>query len=158
MEGDPQNGWHEIGAVVAFLTVNWLSILIAAIVSWLFGALYYGALAKLWVQAQGKTMEQFRAEQAAKVGQFTAQLPFILSFVADLVMAWALYGILTHMNLFTLRAGIISGALIWFGFVLTTISVNYAFSGRRPMLTLIDAGHWLGVLVIIGAIVGWFGR
>jgi hypothetical protein len=143
---------------VAFLTVNWLSILLAAVVSWVFGAVYYGALGKFWVEVQGKTMEQFKAEQAAKVGQFTAQVPFILSFVAELVMAWALYGILVHMNQFTLRAGIVSGALLWFGFVLTTISVNYAYSGRRPMLTVIDAGHWLGALVIIGAIVGWFGR
>jgi hypothetical protein len=143
---------------VAFLTVNWLSILIAAVAAWLFGAVYYGALGKHWVEAQGKTMEQFKAEQAAKVGKFGAQLPFIIAFVAQLIMAWALYGILTHMNLFTLRAGIISGALIWFGFVLTTMSVNYAFSGRRPMLIVIDAGHWLGVLIVIGAIVGWFGR
>jgi hypothetical protein len=144
--------------VVAFLTVNWLSILLAAVVSWIFGAAYYGALGRFWVEAQGRTMEQFKAEQAAKVGKFTAQLPFILALVAQLVMAWALYGILAHMNLFALRAGIISGALSWFGFVLTTMSVNYAFSGRKPMLILIDAGYWLGVLVIIGAIVGWFGR
>ena len=142
---------------MAFLTVNWLAILLGAVGSWLFGAAYYGALGKLWVEAQGRTMDEFKAEQAAKAGK-RAALPFILAFVAQLVMAWALYGILAHMNLFTLRAGIISGALIWFGFVLTTISVNYAFSGRRPMLIAIDAGYWLGVLVIIGAIVGWFGR
>ena len=143
---------------MAFLTVNWLSIIIAAVAGWLFGAVYYGALGRFWVEAQGKTMETFKAEYAAKVGKFSAQLPFILAFAAALVMAWALYGILAHMNLFTLRAGIISGALIWFGFVLTTISVNYAFSGRRTMLIVIDAGHWLGVLIIIGAILGWSGR
>jgi hypothetical protein len=143
---------------MAFLTVNWLSIIVAAVAAWLLGAVYYGALGRLWVEAQGKTMEAFKQEYAAKVGKFTGQLPFLIAFVADLVMAWALYGILAHMNLFTLRAGMISGALIWFGFVLTTISVNYAFSGRKPTLTLIDAGHWLGVLLVIGAIVGWFGR
>ena len=50
--------------------------------------------------------------------------------------------------------GIISGAFCWFGFVLTTMAVNNAFRGRKPMLTVIDGGHWLGVLVIIGAIIG----
>jgi hypothetical protein len=29
--------------------------------------------------------------------------------------------------------------------------------GRKVMLTVIDTLHWLGVLVIIGAIVGYFG-
>jgi hypothetical protein len=24
-------------------------------------------------------------------------------------------------------------------------------------LTLIDTGHWLGVLLLIGAVIGWFG-
>ena len=46
-----------------------------------------------------------------------------------------------------MRAGIISGAFCWFGFVLTTMAVNNAFCGRKPMLTVIDGGHWLGVLV-----------
>jgi hypothetical protein len=143
---------------MAFVTVNWLSILLAAVVSWMFGAVYYGALGKLWVAAQGKTMEQFKEEQAAKIGKLSAQAPFLLAFVAQLVMAWALYGILVHMNTFTLRAGMISGGLIWFGFVLTTMSVNYAFGGRKAALIAIDAGYWLGVLIIVGAIVGWMGR
>jgi hypothetical protein len=140
-----------------FLTVNWLAVVLGAVVSWLFGAAYYGALGRYWVGAQGKTLERFKEEQAARSG-LAGMAPVVLAFVAQLVMAWALYGILAHMNLFTLRAGIVSGVLIWFGFVLTTISVNYAFSGRKPMLAAIDAGHWLGVLVIIGAILGWMGR
>ncbi|MFV0296607.1 MAG: hypothetical protein ACK5JT_10870 [Hyphomicrobiaceae bacterium] len=39
------------------------------------------------------------------------------------------------------------------GFVATAIVVNHQFQMRNPMLTLIDAGHWLGVLLIQGAIV-----
>ena len=82
----------------------------------------------------------------------------ILTFVGEVIMAWALYGILVHMGNFSLRAGIISGALIWFGFVLTTITINNAFAGRKPMLTVIDGLGWLGALIIIGAIVGGMGR
>ena len=142
---------------MAFLTVNWLSILIAAAAAWIFGGAYYTALSKPWLAAQGKTLEQCKAEQAAKSG-LAKGAPFILAFVGELIMAWALYGILVHLNTFSLRAGVISGALIWFGFVLTTITINNAFVGRKPMLTVIDSISWLGALLIIGAIVGWFGH
>ncbi len=140
-----------------FLTVNWLSIVLGAVGAWLFGAAYYTALSGPWLAAMGKTLEQCKAEQAAKSG-LSKYAPFILTFVGELIMAWALYGILVHMGNFSLRAGIISGVLIWFGFVLTTITINNAFAGRKPMLTVIDSLGWLGALVIIGAIVGWFGR
>jgi len=142
---------------MAFVTVNWLSILIAAVASWLFGGVYYTALGKYWMAAQGKTMEQCQAEMAAKSGAAKAA-PFILVFIAEIIIAWALYGILVHMNAFTLRGGLISAALIWFGFVLTTMASNHAFTGKRPMLTVIDGGGWLGAFLIIGAIVGWMGR
>jgi len=57
----------------------------------------------------------------------------------------------------TLRSGVISGAFLWFGFVLTTMTVNYAFSGRDRRLLLIDAGNWLIVLLVMGAVIGFFG-
>jgi hypothetical protein len=55
----------------------------------------------------------------------------------------------------TARTGAIAGALCWLGFVFTTILVNNAYPGRKFMLTVIDSGHWLIVLIIIGGIVGW---
>jgi hypothetical protein len=142
---------------MAFVTVNWMSIVIAAVAAWIFGGIYYTALSRPWLAAMGKTVEQCKAEQAAKAG-LAKIAPFILVFVAEVIMAWALYGILVHLNTFTLRAGLISGALIWFGFILTTIAVNNAFAGRRTMLTVIDGGGWLGAMLIIGAIVGGMGR
>ena len=71
-------------------------------------------------------------------------------------MAMMLYGIMKHVGPFTIRAGLISGAFIWFGFVATTMAANYAFQGRKPMLTVIDA-DWLAVLLLIGAILGALG-
>ena len=56
-----------------------------------------------------------------------------------------------------IATGIISGVLVWFGFVITTITVNNAFQKRSPMLTVIDGGHWLAVLVVQGLILGLFG-
>ena len=74
-------------------------------------------------------------------------------------MAYVLYGLMKHVahtSPLTVRTGVISAVFIWFGFILTTIAVNNAFSGRKAMLTVIDAGHWLGVMVILGAMLGAF--
>ena len=37
------------------------------------------------------------------------------------------------------------------------MGVNHAFEGAKPMLTVIDGGHWLAVLLLMGAIIGAFG-
>ena len=140
-----------------FLSVNFLSILLATVAAWIFGGIYYTALSKPWLAAQGKTLEQCKAEQAGKSGAAKAA-PFILVFVGEFIMAWVLYGILVHLNMFSIRAGIISGAFCWFGFVLPTVTANYAFGGRKPMLTVLDSASWLGALVIIGAVLGGMGR
>ena len=142
---------------MAFVTVNWLSIVIAAVAAWLFGGVYYSSTSRFWLVAQGKTVEQCQAEQASKSG-VEKFAPFVVVFIAEIIIGWALYGVLVHMNAFTLRGGLISAALIWFGFVLTTMATNNAFAGRKASLTVIDGIAWLGAFLIIGAIVGWMGR
>ena len=137
--------------------VNYLSIFLAAVAAWLFGAVYYTALGNAWMAAQGKTMEECKAEMAGK-SKAAMYMPFVLAFIGSLIMAWALYGVLVHLKTFSVRAGMISGAIIWFGFVLTTMTVNNAFHGKKPMLTVIDSAHWLGGLLIMGLIVGWMGQ
>jgi hypothetical protein len=70
-----------------------------------------------------------------------------------------LAGLLAHLGVgqVTLRNGIISAVFLWFGFVLTTMTVNYSFSGRDRRLLLIDLGNWLIVLLVIGAVIGVIG-
>ncbi|MEV8805597.1 DUF1761 domain-containing protein, partial [Mesorhizobium ciceri] len=57
----------------------------------------------------------------------------------------------------TWLAGLVFGFVLWLGFVATTLSVNHRYENFGWDLTLIDGGHWLGVLLIIGAVIGWFG-
>lgn len=134
--------------------INWLAVIIAAVAGWLVGAVWYSVLSKQWLAAQGKTMETAKQDAA---GQSLPVL-LIIVFVANLIMAVMLSGIMTHVGPFTVRSGMISGALIWFGFVITAIATNYAFQGRKPMLTVIDGGYWLAVLLVVGGILGAFGR
>ena len=138
--------------------LNYWPILIAAIVSFAFGAVWYIGLRKQWMAARDMSaadMEKAKAEMGP------IPVPYIIAFVALLIMAWMLAGVLLHLSRggmpVTIRAGMISGFFLWLGFVITTMAVNHAFQGAKRSLTLIDGGHWLGVLLIQGAILGWWG-
>jgi len=54
--------------------------------------------------------------------------------------------------------GVISGAAVWLGFVITTIIVNNAFQKRTLALTVIDAAIWLAVLVLQGVVIACSGN
>jgi len=133
--------------------INYLAVVIAAVGAWLAGAVYYGVLGKAWLAALGKTKEELMPSGRPNLG------PFVLSFVADLVIAFVLAAVVGAMSAGKpgILAGIATGAMLWLGFVVTTLAVNNAYSGRKTTLTVIDAAHWLLALVVAGAIVGVFG-
>ena len=141
---------------MTFAGISYLAILTAAVVGWLFGAVWYTALSKPWQHAAGITAGKLK--QAQKTPAF--YVPFAVAFLALVVMAWILAGLIAHLGpgQFTVRNGIISGAFVWLGFVITTMAVNNGFAGRDPRLLLIDGGHWLAVLLLMGAILGAFAR
>ncbi|MGD1888765.1 MAG: DUF1761 domain-containing protein [Cohaesibacteraceae bacterium] len=124
----------------------WWSIPVAAVVAFIIGSVYYGALAKPWAAAQGKLPSDFKPSASL----------FITSFIAELIMAWMLMGMMGHASAVTVQAGLISGAFLWFGFVITTMVVNHAYGGAKRALTVIDGGHWLLVLLAMGAVLGFF--
>jgi len=134
-----------------FAGMNYLAIVIAAVAGFAFGAAYYMSLSRQWLAAVGKTKEELAGKRSAT--------PFIISIVALLVMAWVLAGTLGHLGpgQVTWKNGIISALFLWVGLVATTVAVNNAFGGRKPTLSVIDGIHWLGVLVIQGAIIGAMG-
>jgi hypothetical protein len=138
---------------MTFAGMNWPAILIAAIAGFAFGAAYYISLSKPWLAAIGKTKEAIAAEGKG------SPLPFIISIVALAVMAVVLAGTIGHLGAgqVTLKNGVITALFMWVGFVITTMAVNNAFGQRKVSLTIIDGIHWLGVLVIQGAIVGAMG-
>ena len=75
------------------------------------------------------------------------------------MMAWVLAGIIGHLGTDQVTAmnGLISATFVWFGFVLTSLTVNHRFQGATTSLTLIDGGHWLGVLLVQGLVIGLLG-
>jgi hypothetical protein len=134
------------------MAVNYLAVLAAAVASWLVGAAWYGLLGKQWGAALGKTPEEIcEPNQKMPVGAM------VTSFVAELVMAAMFAGLLFHLGGPNVLRGIIAAVLCWIAFIAPTIAVNNAFQKRPVMLTVIDGGHWLAVLVVQGIVLGFFG-
>jgi hypothetical protein len=126
-----------------------IAILAATIAAFVFGAVYYGVLGKQWMAALGRT----EMPQGVPVG------PMALSLVCGFAMAAVLALVLRHMagEGATILDGMATGGLMWLGFVATTVATNHAYQGAKRALTLIDAGHWLGVCLIQGAVLAAFG-
>lgn len=140
-----------------FGSLNYLAILAAAVVAWIVGAIFYTALANPWMAALGTNREGISTAQ--KASGLPIWFPFVLSFVAELVMAFVLAALMFQPNVGppTIGTGLIWGAFVWLGFVLTTIAVNNAYPSRKPALTIIDAAHWLLVLLAMGVVLAWLG-
>jgi hypothetical protein len=136
---------------MTFAGLNYLAIVIAALAAFAWGAIYYMSLSKQWLAAVGLTKEQ--------LGEKRSPAPFIISFVALVVMAWVLAGSVGHLGpgQVTVKNAIISGLFMWAGFIATTVFVNNAYPGRKYSLSVIDSIHWLGVVVIQGAVIGGMG-
>jgi hypothetical protein len=138
--------------------LNYLAVLLAALASFAFGAVWYGALSKPWQAARG-SLPSGSERATPRLGP--VPVAYIVAFLAELIMAWMLAGLLLHLAQGGLpagpRSGLITAAFLWLGFVATTLLVNHAFQGAKTVLTLIDGGHWLGVMLIQGALLGSWG-
>jgi hypothetical protein len=129
-----------------FSGIGYLPVLAAAAAGFVFGAGYYTALGNRWIAALGKTKADF--EGGGMAG------PLLVSAAAQLVIAVMLAGLAAHLGVKAVKGGMLTGVSVWLGFTITTVAVNYAWQRAKPMLTIIDGGHWLGVLLIQGAVVG----
>lgn len=135
-----------------FAGVNYLAVLVAAILAFVFGAAYYGALSKPWMKAA-----RIEPKPGSGGGAMPPPALLINSIICELVMAFVLAAVLASTGATGIGAAVAVAIMLWLGFTATTVAVNQRYQGYGWDLTLIDGGHWLGVAIIMGAVIGWFG-
>jgi hypothetical protein len=131
------------------ISVNYLAVVVAAVAGFLLGWGWYSVLGNVWKEGLGKKKEDCEGPMPLR--------PLIIAGIACLLMAYMLAGLMGHLADITVKGGLLAGFFVWIGFVLTTVATNQAFEGMKPIVTVIDVGHWLAVLVVMGAIIGAFG-
>ena len=113
---------------------------------------YYAVLGDAWRQAAGMSEED--AQAGRSIGSY------LIAGICYLILAFGLFGVTWHASVgdIDLRASLIAAGLAWLGFVVTTMTANHRFQGRPARLTVINAGHWLLVLMAQGLIIGLLSR
>ena len=134
-------------------TINYLAVLVAGIVIFVLGGLWYSPVlfARRWIALQGRTEEQERAQAAAAY----MPLMYLSAFISGFVTAWVLAMILAHVGT-SLNLNAAHGALIgfmcWLGFAATTSYATALFSGTPKQLWLINSSYNLVSFVLAGMI------
>lgn len=133
------------------IELNYLAVLAAAAASFVFGAIFYGVMAKPWMAAIGRTEDEVKAGASPVI--------YVITAICQIVLAFMLAAIMAHFgpDAITVKNGILSALLLWAGFVATTMIVNHRFQGQPWALTVIDGAHWLGGMVIQGVVIGLIG-
>lgn len=127
-----------------------VAIGVAALASWLFGWVWYGAWGKSYQRALGKDPEACK-------GQKMPLTPLLVCLLAELVMAAVVYQLVVNLAVLGgAQQGAMTGLTLGIGLPLMAILVNNLFQQRGRMLTVIDGFHWVLVLVIQGAVIGAF--
>jgi len=138
--------------------INWVAVLVAAIVIFVLGGLWYSPVlfVKRWIALQGKTEEQMRAEAAS------ANMPllYVGAAVTSVLIAFTLALILGHIGRDPAIAepgggvsaahGALIGFVSWLGFAASTSYATATFSGKPKQLWFIDTAYNLVCFVIAG--------
>lgn len=132
--------------------VNYLAILVAALAGMFVGFVWYGPIfGKMWMSLTGMT--QAKMEEMKKKGMTKN---YLLMFIGMLLMSDVLAHFLifaaTYMNVSGVMAGLSAGFWSWLGFIAPVMLSKVLWEGKSWNLWLLDSGHYLVVLLVMGAI------
>ena len=129
--------------------VSLLATLVATVLGFVLGALWYGPLfGKSWMAAVGMTLGQIRQDfNPAKTYGLTFALGLIASYV---------FGVYLGPNPGRVFS-IVAGAAVGVCWVATALATNYLFEGKPAVLIAINGGYHAVRFTLIGLAFGLLG-
>jgi hypothetical protein len=138
------------------ISINYWTVLVAAIVNMLLGWLWYGPLfGKAWTSMMHFTQADMDAARKKGMGK-----SYALMFIASLVMSWVLAHAVIFASAYLFAslawygafAGIAVGFLSWLGFVAPVTVSSVIWEGKSWKLWWLGSGYYLVGLCLMGAI------
>jgi len=128
----------------AIPSVNLIAVLVAAVVSFISGGIYWGVIANPLTKLLGGVPDPGRPPIAG----------LIASFLTTVVAAYVLAIFLNYAGPQSALAGAAFGLLAWFGFVITISIGQAAFGWMSWTRLIVGAGASLLAYALMGAVIG----
>lgn len=128
--------------------MEFLSVIVAGAAAWVFGAVWYMALSKPWMAANGLTEDDIKAS--------ASPLPYAVSLVMSIVVAGMTRHILGSAGITTVGGGFMVGGGLGLFIALPWVVNNILFSFRSRSLLWIDGGYPVIGCTIIGVVLMLF--
>ncbi len=132
------------------MSVNYLAVVVAAVVSIIIGSLWYSPLlfGNVWMRLQ-----RFTKKDMDKAKQKGMVKSYIMASIGSLVTAFVL-GYLIDMIGKDVYTGILLALLAWLGFIVTTSLGSVLWEGKPVSLYVLNILFHLVNLVVMGLILG----
>ena len=131
--------------------MGFISVIVAAIAGWAFGAAWYMSLSKPWMEASG-----IEVGEDGKPANSSDPTPYILSMIAMIIVAGMMRHTFALSGIETIGKGLLSGLGIGLFFITPWIMINNAYGGRPIKLTVIDGGYATFGCAVMGAVLTLF--
>jgi hypothetical protein len=131
--------------VLQEISVNYLAVLVAAITSFVIGALWYSQIlfGKLWEKLQGIKMGS---------GKNMAVL-MTINFIGALIFAYVLVHTIKYAGATSIADALMAGFFTWLGyFAVTTLLGTVLWENKPIKLYLINSGYWLVDILVMSII------
>jgi len=129
------------------MKTNFAAVVVSAVAYWLLGAVWYGVLfSKPWMALEHITDAQTQS--------MSPVLPYIVTFVLNLLIAYVLAQICAWRNANTAARGAAVGILLWIGFVGPITFTTNMYEMRPMELFAINHFFSLAGLCLMGIIIG----
>jgi len=128
--------------------MNWLAILVAAIVHWLLGAVWFTAFSKPWTAGLRMPKEELDAAMA-----HPNFWPYVIALLCNLILAFVIARLLAIGETYTLVRGFRIGILVGLA-AAVAMATDLVFELMGQTFIVISAGYPLVGCILMGIILG----
>ncbi|MEK6843802.1 MAG: DUF1761 domain-containing protein [Nanoarchaeota archaeon] len=135
--------------VITDFDINYIAVLVSAIVSMFIGFLWYSPLlfATAWMKESGQTKKDIKGVKKKGMAPY-----YFAAFIATLLMSFILSYFVQYIAATTFFEGMQAGFWIWLGFIAPVLLGSVLWEGKSFRYYMINVFHYLATLLVMAGI------